>query len=76
MRNIVDVLNEMIKVVPSDMGDRFKHIIEKCDYTPPESVGIRWKDAQIILSGSLPKDPKDLNEWQKKALKIWTGKDW
>ena len=77
MRNLGAVITELIPVVPKELGDRLKYLVEeKIPYSPPESMDLCWREAQYELSRYLPATPDKLNEWQKKALKIWTQKDW
>jgi hypothetical protein len=78
MRKIDDVINEVLTMeeVPDGLKDRLRHVLEeKLPWCPPENVGLMWHECQIFVNGYLPRDPKELVDWQRKFLKVWTGRD-
>ena len=78
MRKLDDVIVEASAVegVPSVLKDRLNYILkERIPYCPPESVGLMWHESQVYINSFMPGNPKELVDWQKKFLKVWTGKD-
>jgi hypothetical protein len=76
MRHLHEVINQMLPVVPKELGERLSYVLEKVSYTPPEAMNVRWFEIQDELNRFLPPDPAQLVEWQKSMLKVWTGKEW
>ena len=78
MRKLGEVITEVctIEGIDPDLkkfleGVRDDHL----PYCPPESERIWWMQTQQAIANKLPPDPTKLVDWQKKFLKIWTGKD-
>jgi hypothetical protein len=77
MRKIEDVINAMLLVedIPVSLKEDLLRIMEKTLYCSPESVGLLWDLCYETLGYYLPSTPNNLNEWQKKLLTVWTGKE-
>jgi hypothetical protein len=75
MRDLDVVITEMMPIVPDKLKERFSRLLERVPYTPPESMAMRWHEAQMELNRFLPATADKLTDWQRKTLKIWTGKD-
>jgi hypothetical protein len=79
MRLLNEVIEEVCNVpdIPEGLKNNLLEIKNKhLPYCPPESAGMWWRESQIFINCYMPTSPKDLNEWQKKVLKIWTEKEW
>jgi len=75
MRNLDEVIADMLPFVPEELRQRLSHVLENIPYTPPEALDMRWLEVQQHLNAFLPESIDELNDWQKKMLKVWTGKD-
>lgn len=77
-RELYQVIKECLTTVPEDEKDlivAFENLYSSVIYTPPEAMGRRWAAAQRIIAEKFPHTKEELNEWQKKFLTIWTGKE-
>ncbi len=76
MRNLVNVINEMVENIPESEIDLIKELERiKSDYiqwTAPESM-VRWEEVSYTLQDYLY-NPKPTKEWQFKVLSIWSTK--
>jgi hypothetical protein len=77
MRNLDEVINQMLPIVPKELKARLNHIlVDKIPWTSPELVPMRWQEVQHELSRFLPATTEELKDWQKQALTIWTQKEY
>lgn len=73
MRNLLDVIDQMIACIPSEERD-FIHQLQQnrssMEYTAPELIGLRWKNTAITLHEHLGNPPFS-DEWKQKIYNIW-----
>ena len=48
MRNLGDVIDEIIKVAP-DLEPNFSRLLSSLPYSAPELIPLRWREAKGIL---------------------------
>lgn len=69
-RNIFEVINRLLKVVPED-EQRVRGLLKETKlsalYTSPESMGQRWRQLSLCFRGC-PNPPE--TDWQKEASRI------
>ena len=77
MRNLVNIIDEMLRHVPeteehlvADLTD----LRSSTAYSAPELMGLRWRCGAEVLEEHFPADPKDFNDWQKKVCEVWMGR--
>ncbi len=71
-RNIVDVLDEMIKVVKTDQANlisTLNSIRSSASYSSPEMLAQRWGELSMTLQNHIPV-PKE--EWEFDILSIFS----
>lgn len=77
-RNIVDVIDQMISVIPPEDGSslitELLSVRESAEYSAPELMHLRWQLGAECLALELG-DPTNLNDWQQKVVNIWMGRD-
>lgn len=80
MRDICEVINSLLKVVPeeqtefrSELSELLVNINERIPRAAPEMFGEWWRQANVIINMNLPQQGKFL-DWQKKVVSIWTKK--
>lgn len=76
MRNIYDVINEMLLEIPkTEQGiiKALKKLQDSVCYTAPEVMIYRWGSGADILYTYFGDNPKE--EWQQKVVKIWMEKE-
>lgn len=75
MRDILDVIDKMIKQVPDD-NDSLKSKLDKirvrASYHAPEDRLRDWNCLSFELNNMLPYPPE--TEWQKKIFRIMKGR--
>jgi hypothetical protein len=79
MRNIVVVIDEILKLIPEDFDEDFiiglKEIQDSALYTAPEAMSIRWQTGAELFDDYFGNNINELNEWQKQVVKIWMNKN-
>lgn len=77
-RNILIVLDNMIRVIPDECEENFKRDLErqltKASYTAPENVYTIWQNVQYIITDrfNAHSDKSTLPQWCVLLLDIWT----
>lgn len=78
MRNIGEVIDRMMHVIPEDQTafrEDIQKVVNEIGYTAPERIHDLWKAmARIIWEHMGGKDPDELTGWQRHAVKIWLDK--
>lgn len=76
MRNLIYVLEEIIKTIPDD-HEQFKENLEKLrdktSMTAPEQYVNMWHDTQQVISQYFESMDK-LPDWGIKFVNIWTNR--
>jgi hypothetical protein len=79
-RNILIVLDNMIRVIPDEKGEEnFKSDLErqltKAAYIAPENVHTVWRNVQNIITDrfNAHSDKSTLPQWCVSLLDIWTN---
>ena len=76
MRNLVNVIDAMIKNIPENEVDLIKELerikSDQIQWTAPESM-VRWEEVSYVLQDSLY-NPKPKEEWEFQVLSIWSTK--
>ena len=77
MRNIKEVIDQMLGVIPIDK-DRLRVILkrhkESASLAPPEGQYLWWQETQLVLNEEIDITKQPFNEWQQKVFDIWTDK--
>jgi DNA mismatch repair protein MutH len=82
MRQLDEVINQMLSVIPTDKTDvilRTRLVVDlhshldSIMYSAPELTGMRWNNVADTLRYHIPKDEKMWTTWQKEVVKIWMG---
>ncbi len=76
-RNINKVIADMLEHIPVDdeLYDKVDHVRKDVCYKAPEMWSSYWYDLWIYVSAMTEgTEFKDLQEWQKKVLGIYTTK--
>jgi len=77
-RNILIVLDNMIRVIPDECEENFKSDLErqlsKASYVAPENVYTVWQSVQNIITDrfNAHSDKSTLPQWCVLLLDIWT----
>ena len=77
-RNILIVLDNMIRVIPDECEENFKSDLErqltKASYVAPENVYTVWQNVQNIITNrfNAHSDKSTLPKWCALLLDIWT----
>lgn len=75
MRNLVKVIDEMIKVIPEENEEFISELkriqSDQIQWTAPESM-VRWEEISYTLQDYAIEEP--MEEWQYKILSIWSMK--
>jgi len=77
MRNLVQVIDQMLGYIPSDEAVLTETLKDKKDsvlYSSPEVIPYRWREVAFILFNYLDKPPFS-EEWKKKVYNIWMDKE-
>ena len=80
-RNILMVLDNMIRVIPDEGEENFKSDLErqltKASYVAPENVFTVWRNVQNIITDrfNTHNDKSSLPKWCKLLIDIWVGGD-
>jgi hypothetical protein len=72
-RNLVDVIDQMIAVIPEtekQLRGRLESLKTTCVYSSPEQDSARWSHCAEILMGEIG---EPVTEWQKKVAEIFSG---
>jgi len=76
MRNLVRVINDIVKFIPKDNFDFIKELerikSDQIQWTAPESM-VRWEEASYALEDFLY-NPIPTEEWEFEILSIWSTK--
>lgn len=72
-RDLLDTVDRMIRVMPSQalMKTDLVRWRGRAFLILPEHESHHWREVAQILYAWFPPSEKDLNEWQRKVLKIW-----
>ena len=76
MRNIVAVINKMLKEIPvTEAGFRgeLESIKTSAMYAAPETMGVMWRRAAESINYNMPYPPA--TDWQKKVGAIFADKE-
>ena len=78
MRNLILLLDEMIKLIPSDNDHKiFKNDIikvrDQASFTAPEQILNKWNEAQYEISKYFESMDK-LPEWGLAFINLWTNR--
>lgn len=71
MRNLYDILEKIKEKLPK--GYPIDTLQESVAYSSPEMIGYWWNESQKFIEKIMPSNPKELKEWQREVLSIWTG---
>ena len=80
-RNILTVLDNMIRVIPDESEENFKSDLErqliKASYVAPENLYTVWRNVQNIITDrfNAHNDKSTLPNWCVLLLDIWVGGD-
>ena len=80
-RNILVILDNMIRVIPNECEENFKSDLErqltKASYIAPENVYTIWQNVQYIITNQFNahSDKSTLPQWCVLLLDIWVGGD-
>jgi len=80
-RNILMVLDNMIRVIPDEGEENFKSDLErqltKASYVAPENVFTVWRNVQNIITDrfNAHNDKSTLPKWCELLIDIWVGGD-
>ena len=72
MRNISEVIDQMISKVPQDNSKiilLLEKIKEDVSFTAPEAMFIRWRQVSLILQGEMSNPTEN---WQYEVLSIFS----
>lgn len=72
MRNLHHVILEIKGKLPKEYS--IDDLLSSVEYSSPEMIGHWWNETQEFLMEIMPSNPKELQEWQKDVLEIWTGR--
>ena len=81
VRNILIVLDNMIRVIPDKCEENFKSDLErqfiKASYMAPENMYTIWRNVQYIITErfNAHNDKSTLPQWCVLLLDIWVGGD-
>ena len=78
MRNIGDVIDKMLWVIPkSELNLRagLEGIIDSVRYSPPENVQMWWQELTILINDNLPPSLEKCNNWQRHVALILMDRD-
>lgn len=73
MRNLIDVIDQMLSVLPTNEESLRKDLFgrkDSCFYTAPEAMSYRWEEVANILVNRFGKT-EPISGWQKKIVDIW-----
>lgn len=77
MRDLVTVINKIIREIPHKETDLINYLEERkesCEYTAPEAMSIRWAEVANILYDHLG-EPESFNEdWKHIVFNVWMDK--
>ena len=76
MRNLIFVLNELIRIVPEDHEQFRENLVKLRDrttITAPEQHCNMWQDTQMVISKYF-EAMDTLPEWGTKFINIWTNR--
>jgi len=77
MRNLILLLNDMIKLIPNDEELDFKESLEKirdrASFTAPENQYSSWQDAQLEISKYFENKSNE-QEWCTPFINLWTNR--
>jgi hypothetical protein len=77
MRNLLVLLNDIIKLIPIEEHEEFKEKLEKVrdrsSFTAPEEQYNIWEDAQYEISKYFEPMNK-LPEWAVTFINLWTNR--
>lgn len=79
MRDIIETINKMIDVLPdskeeSELVKDLNSLKTSCVYSAPEMITYRWGQLASTVNEWMPK-LEHLNDWQKKFVSIFIGKE-
>lgn len=80
MRNLIEVIDQMITQIPSDEQLLINELYsnrESAEFSSPETMGLRWENTAEALEGlGEPPggEPPWNEEWKNKVYDIWMGK--
>lgn len=76
MRNLVDVINEMVESIPESETDLIEELerikSDQIQWTAPENM-VRWEEVSYALQDYLY-NPQPTKEWEYVVLSIWSTK--
>lgn len=72
MRNLFEVINQILSLIPSDKTDFIQSLIsakESVAFAPPELMRYWWRTCAEILEENMTASID--HEWEKEIIKIW-----
>jgi hypothetical protein len=72
MRNLYSLIQQIKEKLPKDYS--IDDLAESIEFSSPEMIGYWWEQSQQFINKIMPSNPKELQEWQKDVLEIWTGR--
>ena len=75
-RNISDVIERVVAELPAGHADLRRRLIRLSQdvwFTPPESMGVRWRQLCDMLTDELPTTPAE--PWQQRISRIVRGEE-
>lgn len=76
MRNLFEVINNILAVVPEDQQDlrsRLASVQHSVAYSPPELMADLWNDTHAVLFSGYPVCINDWTTWMWEASRIFSG---
>lgn len=77
MRNIYDVVDRMIPLIPEDEGAllfELRSLRQSALYAAPESARMWWTEFHRVINEYLPPPGSQLTEWQTSVVNIFMDK--
>ena len=75
MRELVEVINRMIFVIPAEESELISALMSvrsSAQFSAPESMGFHWDAGANVLARFIPKVERD---WQQKVSDIWMDRE-
>lgn len=72
MRNIIDVIEGMKRVVPTEFHSYFLGVLDSIQYTAPEAMGIRWEQLSEVVNTLYECNSRE--DWATVMGEIFSGR--
>lgn len=76
MRNLCEVIDQMLAVIPEDQTElraSLKNHKQSAEFAPPEMISIHWNNVGDTLYYYVFSNFYPEIGWQEKIERIWTG---